>query len=415
MTVFSRDAGRELLISLFRVALARVHGRRCVARYLRDNRMTGDIAAIAIGKAASAMLEGAIEVLQDELSAGLVISPAGQSYHRLNADSRITRVCGNHPVPGTASLLAGEQLLDFISTVPANCQLLFLVSGGSSSLVEVPKDGVSLSALQRANQWMLGSGLDIVQMNRVRTALSQIKGGQLRAHLGGRQARVLLLSDVPGDDVSAIGSGLLYPAPAPAAYPPELPDWLCGLLERLPVSATTGSTVEHCIIGDNRTALEAVVAQAGQQGVPVELMREPLAGDVHAMADRVVNHMQTASTGLYAWGGETTVRLPDNPGQGGRNQQLALAVAIALADDETVVLLAAGTDGQDGSSDAAGAVIDAQTLRRGKDEGLDAQHCLQRAAAGEFLQASGDLLQTGPTGTNVMDIVIALKLAEVIH
>jgi hydroxypyruvate reductase len=409
-----RESARDLLADLFRVALTHVHGRRCVSQYLQLNRVAGNTAVIAIGKAAAAMMEGAMDVLRDDICAALVISPAGQKDDILDSDLRISRIVGNHPVPGRESLLAGEQLLDYLRSIPVDCELLFLISGGTSSLVEVPKAGIRLADLQKVNRWLLGSGLDIVRMNQVRTALSRIKGGQLSEHLGGRHTRVLLLSDVPGDEVGVIGSGLLYPVSPPPRDSLQVPGWLQQLLDALPKSETPATDIEHCIVATNLDALEAIAVRARQLGIDAAIGPAQLSGDVIEAADRIVVHLRSAAPGMYIWGGETTVNLPDNHGQGGRNQQLALAVADRLA-GEPVVLLAAGTDGHDGCSEVAGAIIDSQTVRRGESTGLDAPDCLLRADAGSFLQASGDLFHTGPTGTNVMDIVIAVKLAEAVH
>jgi hydroxypyruvate reductase len=411
VTVSEVRQARALLEALFREALQAVHGRRCVAQYLLAHREPGDIAAIAIGKAACAMMAGAVDILQDAIHSGLVISPAGEEQIGLHTDRRIRQVSGNHPIPAAESLAAGQALLAFLDTRPAHCGLLFLISGGTSSLVEVPQAGIGAAELQAVNHWLLGSGLDIVQMNRVRSALSQIKGGRLRRFLGKHDARVLLLSDVPGDDTSVIGSGLLQPPPSRTAALPALPEWLQALIGRTPPVEAIADVIEHCIVGSNRVALDAIVAGARRQGWQASRMDEPLAGDVHQASGRIVAQCQSAAPGLYVWGGETTVRLPDRPGEGGRNQQLALAVA-DLAAGMPIVLLSAGSDGRDGNSEAAGAIIDAQTVPRGQQRGLDAGDCLRRAAAGTFLAASGDRLVTGPTGTNVMDIVIAAKLAE---
>ena len=403
---------REQLATLFRAGLARVHGRRCVSTWLQSGRPSGPAAVIATGKAACDMLAGAMDVMADELCAGLVISPLGQAGNGVCEDARITHIRGNHPVPGEDSLEAGRQLLDFIGQLPAECHLLFLVSGGTSSLLEVPAEGVGLADLQAVNRWLLGSGLDIVQMNRVRTALSQIKGGQLHRFLGGREYTVLLLSDVPGDDAGIIGSGLLHPALSSQPLPDGLPDRVRQLAERQRPGVSGARAADCHIIGNNRAALDAIVAQAREQGIHAVIQGEPLTGDAEAMAGRIAEQLRAAQPGICLWGGETTVRLPDSPGTGGRNQQLALAVATHLAGYRPAVLLAAGTDGRDGCSEAAGAVVDFHTLARGEHCGLQAADCLQRADAGSFLAASEDLLITGPTGTNVMDIVIGMKLTE---
>ncbi|MGB5261349.1 MAG: DUF4147 domain-containing protein [Gammaproteobacteria bacterium] len=403
---------RALLESLFREGLQAVHGRRCVVQHLQADREPGDTAVIAIGKAACAMASGAVDVLQDAISSMLVISPATEADNCPRADSRIPHSYGNHPVPGADSLAAGASLLALLNQLPAHTRLLFLLSGGTSSLVEVPNPGISLAKLQAVYRWLLGSGLDIAQVNRVRSALSQIKGGKLRRFLGDRDTRALLLSDVPGDDASVIGSGLLQPATTTAADFPELPDWLQAMLDQAPAAPACEQVIEHAIVGSNRVALEAIVAGARQRGRLATCMDEPLSGDVHLAAGHMVAQLQSAAPGLYVWGGETTVRLPEHPGEGGRNQHLALAVARQLTAGMPVVLLSAGSDGRDGNSEAAGAIVDVHTVSRGQQQGLDAGDCLRRAAAGTFLEASGDRLVTGPTGTNVMDIVIAVKLPD---
>jgi hydroxypyruvate reductase len=412
VTVSDVRQARALLASLFSEALQVVHGRRCVAQHLQSCHTPGDTAVIAIGKAACAMLNGALEVLQDAITSALVISPVAGADSCPRDDSRIRQVCGNHPLPAADSLAAGQSLQVFIEQLPARCRLLFLISGGTSSLVEIPLPGISLADLQAVYRWLLGSGLDIAQVNRVRSALSQIKGGKLRGLLGHRETRALLLSDVPGDDPGVIGSGLLQPPSTPAVDLPGLPDWLQAMVDRAPAAPGGGQVIEHDIVGSNRVALEAIVAAARSRGWQARSMDEVLSGDVQQAAGRIVAHLHSATPGLYVWGGETTVRLPGHPGEGGRNQHLALTVARQLAAGLPVVLLAAGSDGRDGNSEAAGAIVDAHTVSRGQRHGLDAADCLQRAAAGTFLRASGDRLVTGPTGTNVMDIVIAVKLPE---
>ena len=211
---------------------------------------------------------------------------------------------------------------------------------------------------------------------------------------------------------AVVGSGLLQPPAATPADLPALPQWLTALLDRAVDAPPGGDDVAHVIVGNNRQALAAIVTAARQQGWQARQMQESLAGDVRQMADRLVKQLQSAAAGLYVWGGETTVVLPEHPGEGGRNQQLALTVASRLPAGMPLVLLSAGSDGRDGNSAAAGAIVDHQSVARGERAGLDVTDCLRRADAAPFLRASGDLLDTGPTGTNVMDIVIAAKLTE---
>jgi len=259
----------------------------------------------------------------------------------------------------------------------------------------------------------LASGWDIHRMNALRKHLSRIKGGRLAAHLRGRRIMQLLISDVPGDSPSDIGSGLLVADEESRIAASVLPPWLQTLLKSAPPPLTDLScftNIETHIIASFDHALAAAVREAKKLGYAIQVHAERLSGDAAATGRRLAAELRDGAAGLHIWGGETTVELPANPGRGGRNQHLALAAAEALADRDKVWLLAAGTDGSDGPGEDAGALVDGGTLARGALEGLDAADCLQRADAGTFLEASGDLISTGPTGTNVMDIVIGLKV-----
>jgi hydroxypyruvate reductase len=254
--------------------------------------------------------------------------------------------------------------------------------------------------------WLLGSGLPIGDINRVRSAASCIKGGRLVASLQGRHVIQLLMSDVPGDVMSDIGSGLL--ASAPARPFPELPARFKALpLQQGVVSEIMG--VESHIVASNRHAREAVAAAARGAGYPVHEHGVFPLTDAAVCGEALARALLTGSAGVHVWGGETTVKLPENPGQGGRNQHLALAAARTLAGHAGLFLLSAASDGSDGATDDAGALVDGGSLERGADAGYDAEDCLKRAAAGDFLEGSGDLVHTGPTGTNVMDLVIGYK------
>jgi len=288
--------------------------------------------------------------------------------------------------------------------------LLFLLSGGASSLIEVLPGGVTLQRLRRANRWLLGSGLDIRAMNRVRLGLSAIKGGRLLARLDKRPTRVLLISDVPGDDPAVIGSGPLYAATGQCDALPALPAWLA-----MPAAGTlppAAGTVPHHVIACLADALRAGADCAEALGYPACIMPAPLAGPAGSAAREIVRQLGAAAPGVYLWGGETTVVLPAHPGRGGRNQHLALAAACALQSQDDILLLAAGTDGDDGSTPAAGAIVDGTTVSRAAAAGQTAASALQRADTATCLAAAGDVLVTGPTGTNVMDMVIGLKLPE---
>ena len=401
---------RQVLREVYLAGLAAVHGTRCVADYLRRSPNRNKVAIVAIGKAASAMAIGALQVLESRLSRGLVITREGHTDREVRHDGRLTCIEAGHPVPNKGSLAAGDALYRFIDTTPDDEALLFLISGGTSSLVEVLPEGITLDLLARVNRWLLGSGLSIVEMNRIRQALSLIKGGRLISRLGEHQVTNLMISDVPGNDPAIIGSGLLQAPQAVAAFSPRLPGWIQQLLANAPATSTATGKVEQHVLADNGVALQAMAERGKVLGIPVTIMDDLLAGEAVETGHEIVSRLKQLPAGLYLWGGETTVTLPDVPGTGGRNQHLALAAASVLKGNKAIALLAAGTDGTDGSSHAAGAIVDAGTLDRGSACGRTAETCLQRADAGTYLEAGGDLLVIGPTGTNVMDVVIGFKM-----
>lgn len=405
-------AARRELLTLFRAALARVEGAAAVSGWLEANPLEGaDWHVVAIGKAAAAMARGAEQALGERLLGGLLITKQGHAEPGPREPSRWAVRLAEHPVPGPGSLAAGEALLEFIEAVPASGRLLFLLSGGASSLAEVLPRGFDLEDLRRAGAWLLGSGLDIADVNRVRQRLSLIKGGRLRGYLGRRRACALAISDVAGDDVRAIGSGPLA-EPLPGGLP-DLPDWLAEWVGRAVPPRESAPAVPHHVIADIDDALQAAAEAAAEAGFEVHRQGARLYGDAAETGARLAAQLRGAAPGVWLWGGETTIRLPEHPGRGGRNQHLALAAAVALSGTPGVCLLAAGTDGTDGPTEDAGAIVDGGTLARGQAEGLDAGAALAGADSGRFLEASGDLLSTGPTGTNVTDLVIGLKWREV--
>jgi hydroxypyruvate reductase len=406
------EGPRRLLLDLLVAALAAVDGRACVARALAARPIGGPVRLVALGKAAQAMTEGAVAALGPAVRNGLVVSKAGHLDEPWLRARGLAVVVGGHPVPSAGSLAAGEALGATLAA-PGEGSWLFLLSGGTSSLVEAPPAGLGLAELQRANDWLLGSGLPIAAVNRVRKALSRIKGGGLLSRLGGRPVRALAISDVPGDDPAVIGSGLLVPEPglAERLAALDLPAWLAdwgrrGLAER---GASFGEAPPIELVATLDQACAGAAAAARVRGLTVHRHPVFIAGDAAARGVELGRWLAGAPPGVHIWGGETTVRLPERPGRGGRNQHLALAAATALAGRVDCWLLAAGTDGSDGPTDAAGALVDGATLARAADCGLAAATALRRADAGTLLEASGDLVDTGPTGTNVMDLVLAFK------
>jgi len=404
----SHEDIRGDLLKIFMASLSQVSGRESVRATLQQ---TGSpCSVLAIGKAAESMLLGALDVRGADIVDGLLISKAGH-FDTLQAQyPNIECLEGAHPVPDERSLLAGQRLLHYLAEIPADRPLLVLISGGASSLVEVLPESVGLDQLQELNGWLLANGLPIDAMNRVRSAISLIKRGGLIPHMGTRPVELLLISDVPGDDPVSVGSGLLV-AENEIALPVGLPDWILSMMpEKEKNKRPQRDEITPRIVASLTIARQAAAQQAQTLGYSVNLSHAHIGGDVDVVGRRLALELNEGWPGLYIWGGEPVVNLPANPGRGGRNQHLALTVAKMISGRDDVLFLSAGTDGGDGPGVDAGALVDGGTLRRGRGEGISIETCLQQADSGRFLAASGDLINTGPTGTNVMDLMLGLKL-----
>lgn len=402
---------RRALLQAYRAALAAVDGRSRVRDFLAT-RPVVTRRVVAIGKAAAAMTLGALDA--GGVESALVITKHG--YHAPALRGRATVMEAGHPLPDEASLAAGEALFEFIRAAPAEHPFLFLLSGGASALVEVLPEGMTLADLVRVNTHLLGAGLDIAAMNQVRKRISRIKQGRLARVLAGRPTLCLLISDVPGDEPSVIGSGPLVPDPHAQLPLPSLPADIDALLaDSMPPAPDDPCfrAIETHVIASNRDARDAAARAAGEAGISVIVHDSLLTGDVAEVARQVTDALIASGSGLHMWGGEATLRLPPEPGRGGRCQHLALLVAARIAGHDGISVLAAGTDGSDGPGEDAGALVDGYTFKRGEDGGYRLAESIARADAGSFLEASGDLIATGPTGTNVMDLILGLRMQEV--
>jgi len=404
---------RKHLFQIYQAALAAVQGEFCVRRALVSHDSDRPAAVIAIGKAASSMMLGAITALRDTFDEGLLITKAGYCDKELQGMKNIQCLESAHPVPDQRSLCAGQTLLEFIASQPVQHDFIFLISGGASSLVEVLPDGLYLEDLQQINNWLLGSGWNITAMNRVRKSLSCIKGGRLAQKLAGRHVSCLMISDVPDNLPQVIGSGFLSPDVTDEPQSEDMPVWI-KRLPKAPPAPLLGdacfNTIDICIVAKLDDAMQAAKKMATILGYEVYLHENLITCDAQLAGQQLARTLCDGGSGMHIWGGETTVRLPDNPGRGGRNQQLALAAAIELSGVEECYFLAAGTDGCDGPTQVAGALVDGHTLQCGIQAGFDVQQTLVNANAGDFLETSDDLIITGPTGTNVMDLILAIKL-----
>lgn len=394
-------APKEILSDLFCFALNAVNGSFVVEQQLLHKPIEGNIAVVAIGKAAAAMMLGAQNQLKHQIQSALIITKSGHS------DKSLTWPCieSGHPIPNDKSLEAGAKLLEFIANIPQDSTFLALVSGGTSALVESLAQNINIDVLQKINKWLLSSGLEIDEMNQVRQSVSLIKAGKALNHLSKNEMIQFLISDVKKDDISIIGSGLFVPREVNNSNI-ELPDWIKKY--RQPPQPIVKVSVESHVVATNEKACQSIIQRAEQVNYEAVYHGQTLFGDVFELAESLVKDLRKAKPGIHIWGGEPTLALPEKTGRGGRNQSLALALACLLENEEGITVLVGATDGNDGNTDDAGAIIDGFTLQRGKSVG-SAHDYLAAADAGTFLAESGDLLSTGPTGTNVMDIVIAVK------
>jgi len=374
------DPRRAMLLEFFHAALAAVDGRRRVRAALVADCRSGSVSAFAVGKAAASMMLGATDALGPRLHRGLVVAPEGAIPDELAARPGVRCLEAGHPRPDERSLEAGRALEEFAATTPGEDLVLLFVSGGASALLEIPAPGVGLAELRALFDQSLAERLDIESLNAKRIALSLIKGGRLPGMFRASAVEAFMISDVPRDDPAVLGSGLL-------AAP--------GLRPRL--------------VGSLDDALEAVLRAAQARGLTAHRATERLQGDAEIAARRICHELALSAADLLFYGGETVVKLPTHPGRGGRCQHLALAAARCIAGHPEYLLLAAGTDGQDGANGDAGAIVDGETVKRAADSGIDPAAALATANSGHLLEATGDLVNTGNTGTNVGDIVLALR------
>ena len=399
---------RDFLLELFAAGLAAVNGRKRMRAALAGRDDLNDAWLLAAGKAASAMTLGALDALGPRISRALVVSRSGHFDEELGQHPQVSCMTGGHPVPDAGSLAAGAAALAMAGEAGRGRPVLLLVSGGASSLMEVLPASVSLSDLQKVSAWALASGLPIERVNHVRRRLSRVKDGRLLAAFSHCRIEGYFISDVPGDDPALVASGLLAAATG-SVSDADLPGWVCQLIAGATASGPAVPRIAPVCVGCLGDALAAISRAAHDAGVHCRVDAARLEGDAVAAAGWLARELRQGSAELLVCGGETTVRLPPSPGRGGRNQHLALAAAQRMAGRDDLTLLVAGTDGSDGNTDDTGAIVDGGTVERGRDAGLDPDVCLAGADSGRFLEASGDLVHTGPTGTNVGDLLLALR------
>jgi glycerate 2-kinase len=428
--VNSVSAVRNRLEELFSAALASVDPARAVRGAVRRNGDRVEIAGealpagarlivLAVGKAAGPMARALEDVVGDQIAGGLAVVPDGLAVKL----DRMALCETTHPVPDERCERAGKMAIELVAGARPDDILVALISGGASSLLSCPIDGVSLSDLATTTSQLLEGGAAIHELNAVRKHLSRIAGGRLATHAASRRIEVLAISDVPGDRLDVIGSGPLAGDPTTyrdalavisrkaADVPRRVRDHLeagaRGEIEDTPApGAAVFERVRSTLLASNATAVAAACAAAQHDGLRAFALPVALSGEARAAGRRLAAlgvSIRTSEPICAIAGGETAV-VVRGAGIGGRNQELALAAAVELEGRHNIALLAAGTDGIDGPTDAAGAFVDGDTVARGRSLGIDARAALDDNDSHTFFDREGGVLRTGATGTNVMDL-----------
>ena len=417
---------REILLEAIEKALSAADPKKAVENFLKieDGKLKieqevleikGRIFVLSIGKAACPMLEAALSRLE-RVDYALAVVPKGQKKM-----GGVEEIEGGHPLPDEGSILAGEKIMQLSKHLRPEDLLLCLISGGGSAMLELPPPGVSLEDLRITNELLLKCGANIHEINTVRKHVSLLKGGQL-AKLIPCRVISLLISDVPGDVKHSIASGPTEPDPTSFhdareillryaiwdRLPQSVRDWIeRGIRGEVEETPKPGDKIfERCrswIIASNSLSLNSAAKVGEKYGLRVFVSE--LSGEAREMGKRIA---RIFARGLHLWGGETTVTVKGT-GKGGRNQELVLAACPEL-DGRKSALFSVGTDGIDGQTDAAGAMADGMTLERARKMGLDPADFLERNDSYTFFKMLEDLIFTGPTGTNVMDIAGLVNL-----
>lgn len=414
------DARRSEMTKIFMAGVAAADPVGAVAQALKARPVDvpdgGTLILLAVGKAANGMMEAARSAVPEGVPTRCLIVTNYENHRDI---AGVACYGAGHPVPDGNGVIAGLAVEKLLREAGARDMVLALISGGGSALLPGPVKGVTLAEKAEVNRLLLASGADIEETNIVRQALSRFKGGGLLRLAAPAPVRSLILSDVVGDDLRVIASGPTVGPIADLATARDVAHRL-GIWEQMPRAAraalrrvepaATLPATDAELVGSNRISVAAMAATAGR---PVRIVDDPLTGPVTKASARVLDLAASTPPGTaLLFGGETTVVLTGN-GRGGRNQELALRVAL-LAEERGLpgdwLFLSGGTDGRDGPTDAAGAIVDGQSLSRMRASGADPRALLANSDSHAALAASGDLLITSATGTNVADLQIFLAI-----
>jgi hydroxypyruvate reductase len=415
---------REAARAIFDSALAAGDVTPLVRRHLALDSRRRRVLVLGCGKASAAMAAAAEQALGDRIAGGFVVVKDGCAL----AVPRVEIAEAGHPVPDARGLAASARLLELARSAGEEDCVLFLVSGGGSALTPAPAPPITLAEKQEVTRLLLASGATIGELNAVRKHLSRFKGGQLARAAAPASVLTLALSDVIGDPLDVIGSGPTAPDPTtfagarevlarrglagrvPASVAARLDAGLRGEIEETPKPGDRlFDRVTNVVIGNNALIADAAVAAASRLGYRPYLMTRELQGEARDAARELMARARGLEPpACLIAAGETTVTVTGK-GRGGRCQEFALAAALELTPADRMTVLAAGTDGSDGPTDAAGAIVDSASVPRGTRAGGDAHRAMQDNDAYRFLSASGDLIVSGPTRTNLLDLYLVLR------
>jgi glycerate 2-kinase len=427
------DTRREALVDIFEAGVRAAHGESLLAAHGRfdgraltyargrdraqlDIPSEGRLVVVGAGKAAAGLGAGLEAVLGDRIDAGRLVVKYGHGAPL----RRIEVLEAAHPVPDAAGEAATWRVLEMVAGLGPQDRVIVLITGGASALLVAPAEGVTLEDKQAVTELLLRSGAAIGEINAVRRRLSRVKGGGLLRAIAPARSLTLMISDIPDGNPVLVGSGPTFPDPSPPGEALEIVERL-GLAERLPAHVVERlakpaprpplTEAAHLVLADSASALTAAARRAERLGYAVKIVDPRMTGDVHARAHDFVHALQTASAlgepTVVLSAGEPTLTVRGH-GKGGRCQEFALVAARALDGAVGAALLAAGTDGTDGPTDAAGGFADGSSAARAAALGVDLTAALDDNDSNAALGALGDLFVTGPTGTNVMDLVVGV-------
>lgn len=383
-----------------------------VQNSLKELKIAGRVYVAAIGKAAWVMAKAAADFLGERLEKGVVVTKYGHSKGMLN---RFEIVESGHPTPDENSVLGAHKVTGLLGEASKEDTVLFLLSGGGSALVEAPAEGLSLSDIQKVTQQLLFCGAGITEINVIRKKLSAIKGGKLAGFIHGARAYSVILSDIIGENEDMIASGLTYPDTSTVEnvrhivekYNLTMEEKVEKILRDSKPCETT--CVENHVVGSVGELCQAAAVHAAELGYESHILTTSMQCEAREAGKWIASMEHRNYEGPFALiaGGETVVKVTGK-GLGGRNQELALYAARELAGQKDVLLFSIGSDGTDGPTDAAGGIVDGETVIKLKEAGVDVEETLLNNDSYHALKKVDGLVITGPTGTNVNDVTVLL-------